>query len=323
MNREKQLLALKNMMRIRRMEEVCAELYTQEKIRGFLHLYIGEEAVATGVLIHIEAKDNVIATYREHAHALLKGISANAIMAEMFGKSGGCALGRGGSMHLYSVKNRFYGGNAIVGSGIPHALGLALAAKQLDEDRLTVCFFGEGAMCEGIFWESLNLAALWKIPLLFCCENNLYAMGTSLARSQAEPDLTKKVLCHAVAATQADGMDVDDVMRRTSEGLDYIRNEKKPFFLEMKTYRFRAHSMFDPQLYRSKEEIENWKRYCPIERYQSRLLEDGILDEVTYKYIQAEVEQEIDAAIAFAESSPLEPISDIEQKVYAQRELDN
>ncbi len=212
---------LKTMLRIRRMEELCAELYTQEKIRGFLHLYIGEEAVASGVMAHVRRQDNVIATYREHGHALLKGIPASAIMAEMFGKLDGCSRGRGGSMHLFSREHRFFGGNAIVGGGIPQAVGLALAAKQLGEDRLTFCFFGEGAMAEGVFHESANLAALWRLPVVFCCENNRYAMGTALARSESQTSMAAKARAYNIEALEVDGMDGDGLLRqgRTRRGM--------------------------------------------------------------------------------------------------------
>ncbi|MGZ3634219.1 MAG: thiamine pyrophosphate-dependent enzyme, partial [Parachlamydiaceae bacterium] len=222
---------LKNMLRLRRMEELCGELYTQEKIRGFLHLYIGEEAVATGVLDLVTHEDNVVATYREHGHALLKGISARSIMAEMYGKIDGCSKGRGGSMHLYSREHRFFGGNAIVASGIPHAVGLALAAKMLGENRVTVCFFGDGATAEGDFHEAMNLAALWKLPVLFCCENNLYAMGTALHRYQSQTDLTKKAFCYNVTSTVADGMNIYDVYDKTYEALQRIKSTQEPYFI--------------------------------------------------------------------------------------------
>ena len=307
---------LLNMMRIRRMEEVCAELYTQEKIRGFLHLYIGEEAVAAGVLSLMRPQDNVMATYREHGHALLKGVSANQILAEMFGKAEGCSHGRGGSMHLFSSKHRFFGGNAIVASGIPQAAGLAFAAKRLKEDRHTVCFFGEGAMAEGAFHETMNMAELWKIPLLFCCENNLYAMGTALKRSQSQLDLVKKANAYNVTASSVDGMNVVEVIEKTQMALDFIQREQRPYFLEFKTYRFRPHSMFDPELYRNKEEVMSWKEKCPIQTFKGHLLQKNLISELQIQELTQKVEKEIQEAITFAEQGSLEPIEDLEKHVY-------
>jgi pyruvate dehydrogenase E1 component alpha subunit len=307
---------LHNMMRIRRMEEVCAELYTQEKIRGFLHLYIGEEAVAAGVLSLMRPQDNVMATYREHGHALLKGVSANQILAEMFGKVEGCSHGRGGSMHLFSSKNRFFGGNAIVASGIPQAAGLALAAIRLKEDRNTVCFFGEGAMAEGAFHETMNMAELWKIPLLFCCENNLYAMGTALTRSQSQLDLVKKANAYNVTATSVDGMNVLEVIDKTQMALEFIKREQRPYFLEFKTYRFRPHSMFDPELYRNKEEVLSWKEKCPIQTFQGHLLQKNLISQLQIQELAQKVEKEIQEAIAFAEQGTWEPVEDLEKHVY-------
>ncbi len=312
-----QMKILKDMRRVRKMEDVCAELYTKEKIRGFLHLYIGEEAVATGVINMLSPKDNVVATYREHGHALLKGVSSKAIMAEMFGKVGGCSKGRGGSMHLYSLEHRFFGGCAIVAAGIPHAVGLAMAAQRLNEDRQTVCFFGEGAMAEGAFHEAMNMASLWHIPVLFCCENNLYAMGTALVRSQAQTDLVKKAKVYAMEAERVDGMNVFDVIEKTKMAQDYIQREKKPFFLEFQTYRFKPHSMFDPEKYRDKEEVEKWKERCPIAFLEKKMREQKILSNEQLKLMDAEIEQEMKDAVLFAEQSALEDIADLAKDVFA------
>ena len=311
------VVLLKNMMRIRRMEELCAELYTQEKIRGFLHLYIGEEAVATGVMANVRAQDNVMATYREHGHALLKGIPASAIMAEMFGKVDGCSRGRGGSMHLYSREHRFFGGNAIVAGGIPQAVGLALASKRLQEDRLTFCFFGEGAMAEGAFHESANLAALWQLPVIFCCENNRYAMGTALARSESQTAMVEKARAYNIESLAVDGMDVLDCYAKTASAIAYVKSEAKPYFLEFNTYRFRPHSMFDPELYRDKQEVEQWKKQCPIHALTAQLSGEGVVNDTTLAQFAAEIEQEMQAAVAFAESSPWESLTDLERFVYA------
>jgi pyruvate dehydrogenase E1 component alpha subunit len=313
-----QLKLLKDMMRIRRMEELCAELYTQQKIRGFLHLYIGEEAVASGVLSQAKPHDNVMATYREHGHALLKGISARSIMAEMFGKLEGCSRGRGGSMHLFSREERFFGGNAIVGGGLPQAVGLAFAAKTLKEDRSTFCFFGEGAIAEGAFHESMNLARLWNVPVIFCCENNLYAMGTALARSESQTDLTTKAAAYDIRAVSIDGMDVEAVCAATKEAVNYTRQQQRPIFLEFKTYRFRPHSMFDPELYRKKKEVEEWRKRCPIETFKSLLISKGVVDETKISQLTKDVEAEMMDAVEFANRAGLEPVSDLEKFVYAE-----
>ncbi|MDD3676578.1 thiamine pyrophosphate-dependent enzyme [Thauera propionica] len=241
------LRLLADMLRIRRMEEKCAELYGAGKIRGFLHLYIGEEACATGAMHALAEEDRVVATYREHGHALLRGVPMDAIMAEMFGKASGCSRGRGGSMHLFDVSRHFYGGNAIVGGGLPLAAGLALADKLQGESRVTACFFGEGAIAEGAFHESMNLAALWALPVLFCCENNLYAMGTALSRSESQTDLCAKVASYNMDSFRADGMDVRAVFETVSRAAKQVRESGRPAFVELQTYRFRAHSMFDPR----------------------------------------------------------------------------
>ena len=308
-------LLLKNMCRIRRMEELCAELYTQEKIRGFLHLYIGEEAVATGVMSLLGDQDNVMATYREHGHALLKGLSAKSIMAEMFGKADGCSKGRGGSMHLFSKDHRFFGGCGIVAAGLPQAVGLALAAKKLKENRKTVCFFGEGAMAEGAFHESLNMAQLWKIPILFCCENNYYAMGSALARTQAQLDLVKKASAFNVKGEVVDGMNVLDVVEKTKKALDFITREEVPYFLEFRTYRFKPHSMFDPDLYREKSEIETWKKRCPINTFKGQMIREKVITEDEYLQMMTEIENEMKEAVVFADQSQPETQSDLENEI--------
>ena len=249
----------REMLRIRRFEERCVELYSATKIRGFLHLYIGEEAIAVGVMQALTPDDGVVATYREHGHALARGVAAASIMAEMFGRLEGCCRGRGGSMHLFDAGCRFYGGNAIVGGGLPIAVGLALADRMQGRQRVTACFFGEGAVAEGEFHESMNLAALWNLPVLFCCENNLYAMGTALERSESETDLALKAAAYEMPAWSVDGMDVLAVEAAARRAAEAIRGGGGPHFLEFRTYRFRAHSMYDPELYREKSEVEVWK----------------------------------------------------------------
>lgn len=305
-----------DMLRIRRLEERAAELYGEGKIRGFLHLYIGEEAVATGALHALEADDAVVATYREHGHALLWGVPMGAIMAEMYGRREGCSHGRGGSMHLFDAKTRFFGGNAIVAGGIPLAVGLALAERLQGGKRLTACFFGDGAMAEGAAAESLNLAALWQLPVLFCCENNLYAMGTALARAQAQTDLAAKAAAFGVPARAVDGMDVVAVQQATRLAAKQVRAGHGPVFLEYQTYRFRAHSMFDPELYRDKAEVEAWRQRDPIAGYRARLLADGLLDAAGVAALEAEAAAEVEAAVAFAEAGSLEPVETLLNDVY-------
>src|SRR5512138_10130 len=229
---------LRQMVRIRRVEEKCVELYGAMKIRGFMHLYIGEEAVAVGVMEALKPDDALVATYREHGHALSRGISARRIMAEMFGKMEGCSRGRGGSMHLFDATTRFYGGNAIVGGGLPIAVGLALADKMQHRARITCCFFGEGAVAEGEFHESMNLAALWQLPVLFVCENNLYAMGTALSRSESVTNISGKASSYAVAAESVDGMDVLAVATAAARAAAAVRVTRAPYLLECRTYRF-------------------------------------------------------------------------------------
>jgi pyruvate dehydrogenase E1 component alpha subunit len=309
---------LREMVRIRRFEEECARLYSATKIRGFLHLYIGEEAVAAGVMPALAPEDAVVATYREHGHALARGVPAASVMAEMYGKAEGCSRGRGGSMHLFDAKARFYGGNAIVGGGLPVAVGLALADKYLHRERVTACFFGEGAVAEGVFHESLNLAALWRLPVLFCCENNLYAMGTALGRSESETDLCLKASSYEIPAWPVDGMDVLAVHAAARRAALAVRGGGGPCFLELRTYRFRAHSMFDPELYRDKSEVEEWKQRDPIPAFAAALRRRGLLDEAGLAAIEEEVAKEIAEAVAFAEAGTWEAVEDLERFVYSE-----
>ena len=302
---------LADMLRIRRMEEKCAELYGEGKIRGFLHLYIGEEACAVGALHALAAEDNIVATYREHGHALVRGVSMNSIMAEMFGKAAGCSRGRGGSMHLFDAATRFYGGNAIVGGGLPLAVGLALADKMQGIHRVTACFFGDGAVAEGAFHEATNLAALWSLPVLFCCENNFYGMGTALARAEAQVDLAAKAGSYGMAAAKVDGMDVVAVLEATRQAADQVRDGGSPFFLEYQTYRFRAHSMFDPELYRDKAEVEEWKLRGPLHTFSARLKAEGKLSEKEFLKLDAQAGKEVAAAVDFAERAEFEAVDDL------------
>ncbi|HEX5366201.1 MAG TPA: pyruvate dehydrogenase (acetyl-transferring) E1 component subunit alpha [Acidimicrobiales bacterium] len=318
-DREHGLRLLSEMVRIRRFEERCVELYSATAIRGFLHLYIGEEAVAVGVMQSLTPQDAVVATYREHGHALVRGVPARAVMAEMFGRAEGASRGRGGSMHVFDVSRRFYGGNAIVGGGIPVAAGLALADCLRGSDTVTACFFGEGAVAEGEFHETLNLAALWRLPVLFCCENNLYAMGTALERSESETNLAPKAASYEMPAWAVDGMDVLAVEDAAHRAATEVRAGGGPVFLELRTYRFRAHSMYDPELYRTKQEVEAWRARDPITLLTSALTATGSLRDGDLDAIEAEVAAEIDDAVAFAEAAALEPVDELTRFVYSER----
>jgi pyruvate dehydrogenase E1 component alpha subunit len=319
LSRDHLLALLRQMVRIRRFEEKCAELYQQEKIRGFLHLYIGEEAVAVGAMQALMPADAIVATYREHGHALARGVAMDAVMAEMYGKAEGCSRGRGGSMHLFDANTRFYGGNAIVAGGLPVAVGLALAEKMLQREGIAACFFGEGAVAEGEFHESLNLAELWRLPVLFICENNLYAMGTRLERSESQPDIHIKAQSYNVPAEVVDGMDVVAVEAAARRVCAKIRGGAGPALLECRTYRFRAHSMFDPQLYRNRAEIEEWKHRDPIDRLAQWMRETGALHDSDLAAIGAEVDGEIERSVAFAEGGHWEPAAELAREVYAEK----
>ncbi len=309
---------LRGMLVVRLFEERCVELYSAAKIRGFLHVAIGEEAVAVGVAAALSPEDAVVSTYREHGHALVRGVPMDAVMAEMYGKVTGCSRGRGGSMHLFDVAHRFYGGNAIVAGGLPLAVGLALADKMRGRRAVTVCFFGDGAYAEGEFHECANLAALWKLPVLFCCENNLYAMGTAIARHQAETDLALRASSYGMPAWSVDGMDVEAVEEAARHAVDQVRDGHGPVFLEMRTYRFRAHSMYDPERYRDKEEVARWRERDPIEQLAATLRADGVLDDETWTAMRDETQAAIDHATETAEAAPLEPVEDLTRFVYSE-----
>lgn len=306
---------LREMLRIRRFEAKCVELYQAQKIRGFLHLYDGEEAIAVGVMQALEARDAVVATYRDHGHAIARGVAMGPIMAEMFGKLEGCSRGRGGSMHLFDRSTRMLGGNAIVGGGLPLAVGTALADSQLRPGAVTACFFGEGAAGEGEFHESMNLAALWKLPVLFVCENNLYAMGVPLAIAEADTDIFHKAQAYHIPGEQVDGMNPVTVEVAARRAVESIRAGNGPYFLECRTYRFRAHSMFDAQQYRTKEEIERWKERDPVARMQAWLLENHMMTGEELAAIEAEIDAEVEAAVAFAEAGTWEDVAELERFV--------
>jgi pyruvate dehydrogenase E1 component alpha subunit len=313
--REDVLGLLKEMLRIRQFEDRCAELYQQQKIHGFLHLYNGHEAIAVGAVQALEPQDAVVATYREHGHALARGIPMPALMAEMYGKQTGVSGGRGGSMHIFHKPSRFFGGNAIVGAGIPVAAGLALADKLRGLTAVTACFFGEGAVAEGEFHESMNLAALWHLPVLFLCENNLYAMGTALTRSESQPDLHLKAASYGMPSQAVDGMDVMAVRTAVRQAVVAIRAGQGPQFLELRTYRLRAHSMFDAQLYRDRAEVAAWRQRGPIISFTNQYKSAGLLTEADYLRLEQAANQEVDAAVEYAEWSAWEPVETLTRHV--------
>jgi pyruvate dehydrogenase E1 component alpha subunit len=309
---------LREMLRIRRFEEKAVELYQLGKIRGFLHLYIGEEAVAVGTLEALGPEDNIVSHYREHGHALARGVPMPACMAELYGKAAGVSRGRGGSMHFFDVSRRLYGGFAIVGGMLPIANGLALADRLSGRRAVTACFFGDGAVAEGEFHESLNLAALWQLPVLFLCENNLYAMGTALSRHQSQTDISRKADAYAIPAAAVDGMDVLAVEAAARSAVERVREGGGPFLLEARTYRFRAHSMYDPELYRSKQEVEEWKRRDPIPALAAQLAAEGLLAAGELDALGAAADTEVAEAVAFAEAAPWEPVSDLARDVHGE-----
>jgi pyruvate dehydrogenase E1 component alpha subunit len=309
---------LRGMVAIRLFEERCVELYSAGKIRGFLHVAIGEEATAVGVMESLTADDAVVSTYREHGHALARGVPMDSVMSEMYGKATGCSRGRGGSMHLFDASRRFYGGNAIVAGGLPLAVGLALADKMRGRDAVTVCLFGDGAYAEGEFHECVNLAALWRLPVLFACENNLYAMGTAIERAQAVTDLALRASSYGLMSWAVDGMDVLAVEDASRRAVESIRNGGGPVFLELKTYRFRAHSMYDPDRYRDKAEVARWKERDPVELLARGMTAAGELTEEDREEIRSEVTAEVDRAVAAADAAPEEPVEDLTRFVYSE-----
>ncbi|MCG8419374.1 MAG: pyruvate dehydrogenase (acetyl-transferring) E1 component subunit alpha [Proteobacteria bacterium] len=294
----------RQMLAIRRLEEASAKAYSQGKIGGFLHLVIGQEAVCVGAIATIGQDDYVVATYREHGHAYAKGIPARPILAELFGKKTGLVKGLGGSMHLFDKETNFLGGHGIVGGHVPIGAGAAFKAKYRGEKRVTLCFFGEGASTIGGFSEGVALTALWKLPMVLICENNLYSMGTPLYRSLAVEDVSMRALSHGMARDRFDGDDVIKVKRRIAVAVERARETNEPTLVEVRTYRFRGHSMSDPGLYRTKDEVAEWKRRDPIRHSRQRLVEDCGVGEEELKELENEVKAEIADAVRFAEDSP-------------------
>lgn len=305
------------MQLIRRFEERAAEMYTRRKIGGFLHLYVGEEAVAVGAIARLGPDDYIVSHYRDHGHALARGLDPKAVMAELYGRSTGVSHGKGGSMHLFDAARHFLGGYAIVAGHLPIACGLGLAAQWQEEDRVCLCIFGDGAVNEGEFHEALNLAALWRLPVIFLCENNLYGMGTALAAASATVDLYKFAEAYGIPGARCDGMDVQDCYRAMGEAIEHTRGGKGPYFLEAMTYRFRGHSMADPELYRSKDEVARWREQDPIQRLKHDLIARGVIDEEGAERVEHQVEDEVDEALHFAEQSPNPQPAELFTDVYA------
>ena len=317
LSREQLVELYRQMLLIRRFEEKSAEAYVAGKIGGFCHLYIGQEAVGVGTISAIRKDDYVLASYREHGLALAKGMSARSIMAELFGKATGCSKGKGGSMHMFDKELGFLGGHAIVGGQIPLASGTAFATKYQGTDQVTLCFFGEAAVNQGAFHESLNMAQLWKLPCIYICENNQYGMGTSLARAMSLSDISKKACAYEMASEFVDGMDVLAVREATLRAVERARKDYLPTLLEIRTYRFMGHSMSDPGNYRTRAEIEKYQERDPIKLFSATLLEEKIIDEKTLEEIDRKAHEEVEDALRFADESPLPDPAELYTDVYA------
>ncbi|MGB2710628.1 MAG: pyruvate dehydrogenase (acetyl-transferring) E1 component subunit alpha [Conexibacter sp.] len=307
---------LATMMLIRRFEERAGELYAKAKIGGFLHLAIGEEATIVGAVRALRDDDYLISTYRSHGHAIARGTSPDAVMAELFGREGGCSRGRGGSMHMFDLERRFMGGYGIVGGNLPIAAGFGLSSDLRGTDEVTVCMFGDGASNQGTFGETMNLAALWKLPVVFMVTNNQFGMGTALERHSAVTDLQRKGESFGVPGMRCDGMDVLDTHRAIGEALQRAREERQPVLVEAVTYRFRGHSMADPEDYRTKEQVAEWRKRDPIELFAKRLAEDGVLDEAGVKQLDEAAVARVDEAVAFADASPFPGPESLYDDVY-------
>ncbi|MCC6721453.1 MAG: pyruvate dehydrogenase (acetyl-transferring) E1 component subunit alpha [Bacteroidia bacterium] len=315
-NKEIYLNWFEQMTLMRKFEEKTAQLYGLQKIRGFCHLYIGQEAVISGTMSALQKGDKIITAYRDHAHALACGMSANEVMAELFGKITGCSKGKGGSMHMFSKVHNFFGGHGIVGGQIPLGAGIAFAEKYKETKNLCVCYFGDGAARQGALYETFNMAMLWKLPVIFVCENNEYAMGTSVERSTNVIDIYKIGTAFDMPTSQVDGMNCETVHTAISEAAKRARNGEGPTFLEIKTYRYRGHSMSDPAKYRTKEELEEYKQQDPIEKIRKVLIDKGWSTEEDLEKIEIEVEKIVTESVEFAENSPFPEIEELYKDVY-------
>ena len=307
---------LETMALIRRFEEEAGRQYQQAKAGGFLHLAIGEEATIVGTTSVMRDDDYLIGTYRTHGHAIARGTDPKNVMAELFGREDGCSRGRGGSMHIFDLERRFMGGYGIVGGNLPIAAGLALASDYKGEDSVTVCMFGDGASNSGNFGETMNLAALWKLPIVFLVENNLYGMGTAIERHSAVTDLSRKAEGLGVPGVRVDGMDVLAVREMVSEHIRRARSERQPTLVEAFTYRFRGHSAADPEVYRTKEEVEEWRKKDPIAVLRDRMLAEGVISEDEVKAVRERVEERVMEAVDFADGSPEPPLESLYDHLY-------
>src|SRR2546429_617737 len=316
-DRETLLAMFRQMLLIRRFEEKCAESYSLGKIGGFCYLYIGQEAVAVGAISALRPDDYVLTSYRDHAHAIAKGVPCDSLMAELFGKVTGCSRGKGGSMHMFDKDVNFLGGHAIVGGQIPLATGVAFAAKYQKTDRVTLCFFGEAAVNQGAFHESLNMAQLWKLPCIYICENNMYGMGTSLERAMSFQDVAQKSCAYELESEFVDGMDVLAMRQATQRAIKRAREQSLPTLIEARTYRYMGHSMSDPGNYRTRAEIEKYQERDPIKTFQKKLKEGGIITDEDIANIEAQVKEVVERAVRFADESPLPDPSELYTDVYA------
>src|SRR5436190_524609 len=305
------------MLLIRRFEEKCAESYSLGKIGGFCHLYIGQEAVGVGAISALRPDDNVLTSYREHGQAIAKGISPEAVMAELYGKAGGCSHGKGGSMHLFDADVNFLGGHAIVGGQIPLATGVAFASKYKETDQVTLCFFGEAAVNQGAFHESLNMAQLWKLPCIYICENNMYGMGTSLQRAMSSQDVASKACAYELVSESVDGMDVLKMRAATQRAIRRAREESLPTLLEARTYRYMGHSMSDPGKYRTRAEIEKYQERDPIKVFTKQLMDAGMIEDGDIAEIEAQVKDDVERSVKFADESPLPDPAELYTDIYA------
>lgn len=319
-NKDTYLKWYESMLLMRKFEEKAGQLYGQQKIRGFCHLYIGQEAVLAGAMSVLKKGDSMITAYRDHAHAIAQGVSSNEVMAELYGKATGCSKGKGGSMHMFSKEHHFYGGHGIVGGQIPLGAGIAFAEKFKGTDFVNVAYMGDGAVRQGALNETFNMAALWKLPVIFICENNGYAMGTSVQRTTIQTDIYKLGLPYGIPSSPVDGMDPVAVHNAMDEAVQRARNGEGPTFLEMRTYRYKGHSMSDPQKYRTKEELESYKAKDPIEMVKATIEKNKYADEKWFDEIEAKVKAEVDASVKFAEESPWPEASELYTDVYVQKD---
>jgi pyruvate dehydrogenase E1 component alpha subunit len=318
MEKEEYLDLYYQMVLIRQVEEAAAQLYQQGKVGGFLHLYIGQEAVSTGLISCRQPQDRVITAYRDHGVAINCGIPAKAVMAELLGKATGTSKGKGGSMHMADVSKNFWGGHAIVGAHLPIAAGMALGDQYQENDGITICMFGDGATNIGYFHEALNLSKVWNLPVLWVCENNRYGMGTSVERASAVPEIRQKAEGYCIPNSRVEGMDVLKVRQAAQEAIQFVRSGGGPYLLEIVTYRFRGHSMGDPERYRQQEEVKRWQENDPIGIYRDRLVQEGISTEAELEALDERASAETEAAVQFAESSPEPAPEALFEGIYAE-----